>query len=224
MPTQPMEWTPTSTKDNDTTGKTPPRHSQENTQSAPPQLTDLYTQYRERRSQEEEMVAESLTQYQQTGEGQPAATSTDNLPQVMVTESLAQYQRTGKCHVAHIFDAAQLTHPISSAEDADMQPNPATPRPDTRNIATPRRSIGGRCRRWVVSAQDPPLTNKRKCAACTMCGNQFTAREPRLQQWGNRDTQRAYVHAQCITSGIGRDHELVPRTRQTLKRWTPSFA
>ena len=44
-----------------------------------------------------------------------------------------------------------------------------------------------------------------------MCGNQFTASEPRLQQWGNRDTQRAYVHAQCITSGIGRDHELVPK-------------
>ena len=110
MPTQPMEWTPTSTKNNGTTSETPPRHSQENTQPAPPQLADLYTQYRERHNHEEELIAESLAQYQQIGEGQPAATSTDNLPQVMVTESLAQYQLTGECRMAHIIDAAQLTH------------------------------------------------------------------------------------------------------------------
>ena len=100
--------------------------------------------------------------------------------------------------MAHLFDAAQLTHPISSAEDVDMQPNPATPRPDMHDITTPRRSIGGRCRKWVVSTQDPSLTSKRTCAACTMCTKQFTARETHLQQWGNRNTQRAYVHAQCV--------------------------
>ena len=105
------------------------------------------------------MIAESLTQYQQTGEDQPAASITDNLPQVMVTESSAQYQRTGKCHMAHITDAAQLTHPIS-AEDVDMQLKPATPRPDMHDIATPQRSIGGRCRKWVVSTQDPSLQKK----------------------------------------------------------------
>ena len=44
-----------------------------------------------------------------------------------------------------------------------------------------------------------------------MCGNKFTPGEPRLQQWANRDAQRNHVHAQCITSGIGRDHELVPK-------------
>ena len=196
MPTQPMEWTPTSTKDDGITGKAPPRHSQENTQPAPPQLTELYTQYRERHSQEAI---------------QPLATNTDNPPQVMVTESLAQYQQTGECRVAHIIDAAQLTHPISSAENVDMQPNPTTPRPDTHDIAAPRRSIGGRCRKWVVSSQDPSLTNKRKCAACMTCSKQFTPGEPRLQQWGCRDTQQAYVHALCITGGLKTDLELLPK-------------
>ena len=120
-----------------------PRHSQEATQPArstpsrkqretPPRLSHMQTQPME--------WAPEVTQ-----------PNTDNLPQVMVTESRAQYQQTGECHVAHIIDAAQLTHPISSAEDADMQLNPATPRPDTHDIATPRRSIGGRCRRWAVS-------------------------------------------------------------------------
>ena len=108
--TQPMDWSPTSAKVDGITSKTPPRHSQENTQRAPLQLAELYTQYRERHSQEEETVAESLAQYQQVGEGQPAATSTDNPPQVMVTESLAPYPRTGECRMAHIIDAAQLTH------------------------------------------------------------------------------------------------------------------
>ena len=78
MPTQPTEWTPTSTKDNGITSKTPPRHSQENTQPAPPQHTEPFYQCRDRK--EEERVAESL----------------------------AQYQRTGECRIAHITDAAQL--------------------------------------------------------------------------------------------------------------------
>ena len=194
--TQPMEWTPTSTKDNGTTDKTPPRHSQENTQPAPPQLAEHYTQYRERQNHEEELIAESRAEYQQIGDDQPAATSTSEL---------------GECRMAHIIDAAKLTHPISSAEDADMQPNPATPRPDTHDIATPRRSIGGRCRKWVVSAQDPSQSNKRKCAACMMCSEQFTPGEPRLQQWGSRDTQRAYVHALCFTGGLKTDYELLPK-------------
>ena len=44
-----------------------------------------------------------------------------------------------------------------------------------------------------------------------MCGQQFTPGELHLQQWANHDSQRADVHAQCITGGIGRDHELVPK-------------
>ena len=209
--TQSMEWTPTPTKDKDSTDKTPLRHSQEISQPAISQLAELYTQYRERRDNEEELITVSMTQYQQTGEGQPTVTSTDNQPQVLSSMASVQFQRTGECRMAHIIDAAQQTHPISSAEDADMQPNPATPRPDTHDIATPRRSIGGRCRKWVVSTQDPCQSNKRTCAACTRCSKQFTPGEPRLQQWGCRDTQRAYVHALCITGGLKTDHELVPK-------------
>ena len=52
--------------------------------------------------------------------------------------------------------------------------------------ATPRRSIGGRCRKWAVSTQDSSSTNKRACAACTLCGKQSTYGEPKLQQRGNR--------------------------------------
>ena len=115
-----------------------------------------------------------------------------------VTESRAQYQQTGESRMAHIVDAAQMTHPISSAEDFEMH-----------DIATPRRRIGGRCHKWAVSTQ---ATNKRNGAACTMCSLQFTPGETRLQQWANRNAQRAYVHAQCVTGGIQVDHELVPKT------------
>ena len=119
------------------------------------------------------------------------------------TEGMAEYQQAGEGQLSHITDAAQLTRTLSRASDVDMTPAPATPRPDTHDIATPRRRIGGRCRKWAVSTQAAAQSNKRKCASCTG--------EPRLQQWANRSTQRACVHAQCITGGIGRDHELVPK-------------
>ena len=57
----------------------------------------------------------------------------------------------------------------------------------------------------------PIPIQQRKCAACMRCSKQFTRGEPRLQQWGCRDTQRAYVHALCITGGLKTDHELVPK-------------
>ena len=114
-----------------------PRHSQEATQPArstpPHEQQEMQPRLSQRTTQPMEWAPEVT---------QPTATNTDNLPQVMVTESLSQYQQTGKCRMAHIIDAARLTHPISSTEDADMQPNPATPRPDTHDIATPRRRIG----------------------------------------------------------------------------------
>ena len=65
------------------------------------------------------------------------------------------------------------------------------------------------CSRWAVSTQQ--TTDKRKCAACSMCGQQFTHCDPRLQQWRNRNSQRAYVHAPCIRSGVAHDHELHPK-------------
>ena len=77
------------------------------------------------------------------------------------------------------------------------------------DIATPRRTIGGRCRKWCISAQ--PASGKRKCAACCMCGIRFTHEEARLQQWGNRQTNHHHVHAHCVNGGLGHDHELFPK-------------
>ena len=165
-PTQPMEFTLTPTKDKGTAGKTPPRHSQETTQPATSQLVELYVQYRERLDNEEERINECLAQYQQTGKGQSTASSSE-----------AQYQQIGECRMAHIVDTAQPTHLISSAEDADMKLSPDTPRSDTL-IATPRRSIGGRCRKWVVSTQDSSSTNKRACAVCRYAANNLPLGSP----------------------------------------------
>ena len=165
-PTQPMELALTPTKDKGTAGKIPPRHSQETTQPAISQLVELYTQYRERHDNEEELITEFLTQYRQTGEGQSTASSMDNQP-VLVAVASAQYQQTGEYRMAHTIDTAQPTHLISSTEDADMQPSPATPRPDA-HVATPRRSIGGRCRKWGVSTTNEqthlPTQTTRSCS------------------------------------------------------------
>ena len=49
---QPTEWTPTQTKDDGATGKTPPRHSQESAQPPHFLLTERTSQCRERQSQE----------------------------------------------------------------------------------------------------------------------------------------------------------------------------
>ena len=110
---------------------------------------------------------------------------------------------------------AQLTHLISRDDAAQGQDAPNVsdvPMPDApavHDIATPRRIIGGRCRKWCISAQ--PASGKRKCAACNLCGIRFTHGEPRLQQWGNRETNHHYVHAHCVNGGLGHDHELFPK-------------
>ena len=93
MPTQPMEWTPTSTKDD---------------------LTEHFSRYRERHSQEAT---------------KPMATNVNNPPPTTTTEPLAQYQQAGESQTSHITDAAQLTHPTTRADNVDMTPDPATPRP-----------------------------------------------------------------------------------------------
>ena len=81
--------------------------------------------------------------------------------------------------------------------------------PTVHDIATPRRTVGGRCRKWCISAQ--PASGKRKCAACNLCGIRFTRGEARLQQWGSRDTNHHYVYAHCINGGLRHDHELFPK-------------
>ena len=110
---------------------------------------------------------------------------------------------------------AQLTPPISRDDDTQRQDAPRdqdVPMPDApavHDIATPRRQIGRRCRKWCISTQ--PASDKRKCAACCMCGQQFSHGEARLQQWCNRNTYGSYVHAHCVNGGLGHDHELRPK-------------
>ena len=116
---------------------------------------------------------------------------------------------------------AQLTHLISrddAAQGQDAHDVPDVLMPDAQavhDIATPRRIIGGRCRKWCISAQPP--AGKRKSAACSMCGIRFTHGEARLQQWRNRLTNNHYVHAHCVNGGLGHDHELHPNKKQLMQ-------
>ena len=137
--------------------------------------------------------------------------------------TLDQYQPTGNnetplAGVDLNSDAivdAQLTHLISRDDAPQGQDAPnasGVPMPDAptvHDIATPRRTVGGRCRKWCISAQ--PASGKRKCAACSLCGVRFTHGEARLHQWGSRDTTNHYVHAHCINGGLQHDHELFPK-------------
>ena len=133
-----------------------------------------------------------------------------------------QYQPTGNdqtslagddLHSTAIVD--QLTPPISRDDDTQRQDAPRdedAPMPDApavHDIATPRRQIGRRRRKWCVSTQ--PTSDKRKCAACCMYGRHFSHGEARLQQWGNGESNNAYVHARCVNGGAGHDHELHPK-------------
>ena len=102
---------------------------------------------------------------------------------------------------------AQLTHLISRDDQAQGQgatSNQDALMPDAsmvHDIATPRRTIGGRCHKWCISAQ--PASGKRKCAACCMCGIRVTHGEARLQQWGSRETNVHCVHAHCVNGVSG---------------------
>ena len=153
-----------------------------------------------------------LIQYQPTGTN----------PEPPTVRTLDQYQPSGNnemlAGVVLNSDAivdAQLTHLISRDDGLQGQdaPNasdvPMPDAPTVHDIATPRRTIGGGCRKWCISAQ--PASGKRKCAACSLCGIRFTHGEARLQQWGSRDTTNHYVHAHCINGGLQHDHELFPK-------------
>ena len=154
-----------------------------------------------------------LIQYQPTGTN----------PEPPTVRTLDQYQPTGNnetplAGVDLNSDAivdAQLTHLISRDDAPKGQDAPHAsdvPMPDApavHDIATPRRTVGGRYRKWCISAQ--PASGKRKCAACSLCGIRFTHGEARLQQWGSRDTTNHYVHAHCVNGGLQHDHELFPK-------------
>ena len=90
------------------------------------------------------------------------------------------------------------------------------------DTASPRRQIGRRCRKWAVSTQQ--TADKRKSAACFMCGQQFSHGEVRLQQRSNRNSQRAYAHAQCVNGGVahrpGRSRSCLTSTRSLKQQQT----
>ena len=146
-----------------------------------------------------DQLQNGLVQYQPSGTPEPPTAN-----------ALGQYQPAGNNETplaredlnSDAIVNAQLTHLISrddapqgqDAPNASDVPMPAAP--TVHDIATPRRTIGGRCRKWCISAQPP--AGKRKCAACSMCGIRFTHGEARLQQWGNRKTNNHYVHAHCV--------------------------
>ena len=154
-----------------------------------------------------------LIQYQPTGTN----------PEPPTVRTLGQYQPAGNNETplaredlnSDAIVDAQLTHLISrddalQGQDAPNVPDVLMPDvPTVHDIATPRRTVGGRCRKWCVSAQ--PASGKRKCAACNLCGIRFTQGEARLQQWGNRETNHHYVHARCVNGGLGHDPVLFPK-------------
>ena len=121
---------------------------------------------------------------------------TENNPEPPTTDALGQYQPAANNETplagndlnSNVIVNAQLTHLISRDDAAQGQDAPNVsdvPMPDApagHDIATPRRIIGGRRRKWCISAQ--PASGKRKCAACNLCGIRFTHGEARLQQWG----------------------------------------
>ena len=125
------------------------------------------------------------------GQYQPSGTN----PEPPTVHAPGQYQPAGNNETplagedlnSDAIVDAQLTHLISrdGAPQGQDAPNasdvPMPDAPTVHDIATPRRTVGGRCRKWCISAQPP--AGKRKCAACSMCGIRFTHGEARLQQW-----------------------------------------
>ena len=123
-------------------------------------------------------------------------------PEPPTTDVLGQYQPAGNNETplarddlnSDVIVNAQLTHLISRDDAAQGQDAPNVSvvlmpdAPTVHDIATPRRVIGGRCRKWCFSAQ--PVSDKRKCAARCMCGHWFSDGEARLQQWWNQPSIR----------------------------------
>lgn len=70
-----------------------------------------------------------------------------------------------------------------------------------------KRTIGGKNTKWAVSTQQ----TKKYMSACYLCAKQFMDSEPRLQQWGDRNTCQRYVHGHCVHGGISVRHEFIAK-------------
>ena len=94
-------------------------------------------------------------------------------PEPPTANALDQYQPAGNNETplaredlnSDVIVNAQLTHLISrdDAPQGQDAPNvsdvPMPNEPTMHDIATPRRTIGGRCRKWCISAQPPANAN-----------------------------------------------------------------
>ena len=109
-----------------------------------------------------DQLQNDLVQYQSSGSN----------PEPPTSNALGQYQPAGNNETPLAGDDlnsdaivnAQLTHLISrddapqgqDASNASDVPMPDAP--TVHDIATPRRTVGGRCRKWCISAQPPTPT------------------------------------------------------------------
>ena len=62
----------------------------------------------------------------------------------------------------------------------------------------------------MISAQP----TKKVMASCYYCARMFTIGEPRLQQWGDRNSTMRYVHSHCVNGGLTYQHEFFPKDEQ----------
>lgn len=76
-----------------------------------------------------------------------------------------------------------------------------------------KRTIGGKTTKWAVSTQKA----KAYMSACYLCAKQFMDNEPRLLQWGDRNSCQRYVHGHCVHGGISAEHEFVPKGTDDTK-------
>ena len=83
--------------------------------------------------------AEHQAQHQHTGTG------TEEPAKMTRSGPTVQCQQLGDGQLSYINHAAQLTHPISRADDVDMTFHPITPHSENQDTTTPRRRVGGRC-------------------------------------------------------------------------------
>ena len=118
-----------------------------------------------------------------------------------------QYQPTGNNETPLAEDDLN-----SNAQGQDVPDVPDVLMPDApavHDIATPRRTIGGSCRKWCISAQ--PASGKRKCAAC--CSAEYgspTVRHVSSSGVIAKPIITTNMHI-CVNGGLAHDHELHPK-------------
>ena len=111
---------------------------------------------------------EGSVQYQHAGNDQtPLTTETSPQHQAPGTctaaATPAQYLQAGEGSISNPIVDAQLTHPLSRHDGAEMLAFPLM-----HDVATQRRRAGGRCRKWAVSKQAKVrILHHLRLAVCT---------------------------------------------------------